>query len=678
MEKKLNKRAVIMLCGLAAVFLVFVLKLFQLQVVEGQENLDKATSTTSVTLPVTAARGEIVDRYGRTIAGNRQAYGVRLIYALLPQENLNQTLLALVKIFEENGEEWNDDAPLTDTAPYEFEEDRESAVERMKETLGLAEYATAQNVYDRMVERYELEEIPEEYRRALAGIRYQMEYEEYGLVTPFTIASDVSIETVSTIKENNLDLPGVDVVEEAVRSYPNTTLMPHILGMIGKIDATEWKNLKNQGYQMNDLVGKSGIEKAYESVLAGSDGRVTLERNTSGQTLSTTTITEAEPGQTVVLTIDKNLQEQTQAILENQIEVLKGVNEANNDPAPGGGAVVVLDVKTGGILAAATSPNYDIGLYQTSAGYAAYAQDEQLPLFNRALNGLYRPGSTFKCSVAVAGLAEGYITPEDTTYCSQVYTFWSDYQPKCTHYHGTETVATALRDSCNIFFYDLGRRMGVDLFNSYASALGLGQKTGLEISEASGNLSTEAYFNEHHAGEQWQKGNVVQAAIGQMDTQVTPVQLATYAASIANRGVRMRTHLVAGIQDTNTGEMLSTVEPKVEAELEMDDETRDMVFDAVEEGMLMASRTGTATTFLGNYVYNVASKTGTAQNASGYYDAVIVAYGPTEDPEIAIGAVVENCGDGYQLARMVRDIFNAYYEDKNANTDIAAYGELLE
>ncbi|MEG1932315.1 MAG: peptidase, partial [Pygmaiobacter sp.] len=264
MKDKLKQRSILLLVSLFVVFGLFALKLFRLQVVEGKDYYDKATSTTLITLPVTAARGEIVDRYGRPIASNRQAYNVRLIKALLPNEELNKTLMALVDIFDANGETWNDNAPLSKTEPYAFDEEREAAVIKMREKLELAQYATAENVYDKMVERYELAELPVQYRRSLAGLRYQMEYEEYGLVTPFVIASDVSIKTVSTIKEHNLDLPGVDIIEEAIRDYPDPTLMPHILGTIGKIDADEWKTLYKgkDGYKMNDLVGKGGIEKA--------------------------------------------------------------------------------------------------------------------------------------------------------------------------------------------------------------------------------------------------------------------------------------------------------------------------------------------------------------------------------------------------------------------------------
>lgn len=679
MKDHLKHRAVALLLSLALVFGIFSLKLFQLQVVDGESYYDKATSTTLITLPVTAARGEVVDRYGRPIATNRQAYNVRLVKAMLPDESLNDTLVALVRIFTTNGEAWNDAAPLSTTEPYTFDTEREPAVSKMKEKLGLAQYATPQNVYDQMVKRYELEKVPAEYQRALAGLRYQMEYEEYGLVTPFVIASDVSIRTVSQIKEHNLDLPGVDIVEEAIRSYPDPTLMPHILGSIGKIDAEEWKNLyKGQtGYKMNDLVGKSGIEKAYEKQLKGIDGKMTIERTKSGQILSTTVVEEAQPGDTVVLTIDKNLQAAAQKILENQVVELQKRAEANREPGPGGGALVVIDVKTGGVLAAATYPSYDITTYKTAAGYAQYASDEMLPLFNRAFNGLYRPGSTFKVAVATDGLMTGTVDANYTLRCGGVYTFWSDYQPKCTHVHGNENAADALRDSCNVYFYDLGRRLGVDSFNKVAETLGFGSKTGLEISEAAGNLSTEEYFNANHKDERWQKGNVIQAAIGQMDTQVTPVQLATYACSVANKGDRLRTHLVDGIRTYNFDELLQKTEPEVVAKLDADPAALSSAFATVEEGMLKASRSGTATQFLGNYVYNIASKTGTSQNAKGFYDATIVAYGPTEEPELAIGAVVESAGNGYQLARMVRDIFDEYYAGKNQNTEIASAGVLL-
>ena len=269
-----RKRAVALLVLVGLVLCGFSFKLFQLQIIDGDTYLDQATSTTMVTLPLPAARGEIVDRYGRAIATNRAAYNLWLIKALLPDDKLNSTLMMLVDTLKEQGESWNDSAPLTDTEPYEFVEGRDADVAKMKTALGLAQYATAQNVYDKMLETYGLADVPAAYQRILAGIRYQMQYEEYSNVTPFVLATDVSMKTVSTVKENNLDLPGVYVAEGTVRVYPDPTLMPHIIGTIGKIYAEEWdstyKSQKN--YKMNDLVGKSGIEKAYESTLKGTDG----------------------------------------------------------------------------------------------------------------------------------------------------------------------------------------------------------------------------------------------------------------------------------------------------------------------------------------------------------------------------------------------------------------------
>ena len=680
-QAKLKKRALFLLAGVLVVLAVFSAKLFQLQMVEGADYRDKATSTTLIELPLPAARGEIVDRYGRAIATNRAAYHLWLIKAMLPDDQLNEVLMRMVDILSANGESWNDDAPLTHTEPYQFEEGRDADVERMKSNLGLAQYATAQNVYDKMIETYDLEDIPEEYQRILAGIRYQMQYEEYSNATPFVLASDVSMKTVATVKENNLDLPGVYVMEGTVRSYPDSTLMPHIIGTVGKIYAEEWESTyKNKdNYKMNDLVGKSGIELAYESTLKGVDGKMQIELTRTGSVVSTTVV-EPIPGDTVVLTIDKNLQSECQKILENQVMVLRNTAKANREGEAEGAALVVLDVKTGGVLAAATYPSYDLNLY--SSNYSVYASDELLPLLNRAFTGLYRPGSTFKCSVAAEGLIEGLITPDYTFYCGGTYTYWSDYQPKCTHHHGNENVRTALQGSCNIFFYDLGRRLGLDAFNSMASTLGFGQKAGLEVGEATGNLSTPGYHLEA-TGEDWQQGNVVQSAIGQQDTQVTPVQLATYAGAIANNGTRYRTHLVAAIRSYDFSELIEETQVEVAAQVEGDPATIQAAFDQVEQGMLLASRVGTAEQFLGTYQYQIASKTGTAETGKydeygkKEYNATIVAYGPVEEPELAIGAVAEVAGNGYQLARSVRDVFDAYYIDKNQNSTPVANGQLL-
>lgn len=679
-----KKRAVILLALVALVFGGFAVKLFQLQIVDGAEYLDQATSTTMITVPLPAARGEIVDRYGRAIATNRAAYNLWLIRALLPDDQLNDTLMRMVDTLGENGEEWNDDAPLTHSAPYEFVEGRDADVSRMKTALGLAQYATAQNVYDKMLEAYDLTGLPEKYQRILAGIRYQMQYEEYSNVTPFVLATDVSLKTVSTVKENNLDLPGVYVAEGTVRVYTDPTLMPHIIGTIGKIYAEEWESTyKNQkNYKMNDLVGKSGIELAYESTLKGTDGQMQIELTRTGSVVATTVV-EPVPGDTVVLTVDKNLQADCQKILENQVAALKAAAAANREGDPEGASLVVLDVKTGGVLAAATYPSYDLNVYQTSAGYNSYLEDPLKPLINRAFTGLYRPGSTFKCAVGAAGLITGAITPEYTYRCGGTYTYWAPhFMPNCTHTHGNENVQGALRDSCNIFFYDLGRRLGLDTFNNMASALGLGQKTGLEVGESGGNLSTPEY-HETMTGEDWQQGNVVQAAIGQMDTQVTPVQLATYGAAIANSGTRYRTHLVAAIRSYNFDEVIEETPVTVEARVEGDPAAVEAAFNEVEQGMLLASKVGTARQFLADYQYHIASKTGTAENGKldkfgkKEYNATIVAYGPTEEPELAVSAVAEVAGNGYQLARAVRDVFDAYYVDKNQNSAPVASGTLL-
>ena len=680
-KSKLRRRALMLLGGVLVVMAIFSVKLFQLQVVEGAENLDKAASTTLIELPLPAARGEIVDRYGRAIATNRAAYHLWIIKPLLPDEQLNEVLVRMVEILTGAGERWNDETPLSDAAPYQFEEGRQADVERMKTTLGLAGYASAQNVWDRMVERYGLDEVEEKYQRIIAGIRYQMEYEEYSSVTPFVLASDVSMKTVATVKENNLDLPGIYVMEGTVRSYPDSTLMPHIIGTIGKIYAEEWeKTYKDKdNYNMSDLVGKSGIELAYESTLKGVDGKMQIELTRTGSVVSTTVV-EPIPGDTVVLTVDKNLQAECQKILENQVMVLRNTAKANREGEAEGAALVVLDVKTGGVLAAATYPSYDLTLY--SSNYSAYANDELLPLLNRAFTGLYRPGSTFKCAVAAEGLLEGLITPDYTFYCGGRYTYWSDYQPNCTHHHGNENVRTALQDSCNIFFYDLGRRLGLDAFNSMASTLGFGQKTGLEVGESTGNLSTPEYHLTA-TGEDWQQGNVVQSALRQQHTHATPAQLPTHAGAIANNGTRYRTHLVAAIRSYDFSELIEETPVEVAAKVEGDEAAITAAFDQVEQGMLLASRVGTAEQFLGNYQYQIASKTGTAetgkkdQYGKNEYNATIVAYGPVEEPELAIGAVAEVAGNGYQLARAVRDVFDVYYVDKNQNSAAVDSGQLL-
>ncbi|MDL2215905.1 peptidase [Ruminococcaceae bacterium OttesenSCG-928-N02] len=665
MKSQGRKRIVLLYAGVLAIFVAAALRLYYFQVVNGEHYYTLSDATASDTYTYTAARGEIVDRFGRPLVTNRIGFNVSLNRSYLKDENLNDTLYRLVQILQEAEETWADTLPITTSAPYTFLEGREDKVAALKTMLGLNVYATEQNVLDKIVQRYGLEGYPPAWQRILGGIRYEMELREYGYSVAFTLSQDISIKTVSIIKENSATFLGVDIVEESIRDYPDGTLAPHILGTVGPIYAEEYAQLKTEGYSMNATIGKDGIEKTYESDLRGTDGLLQITRSNTGEILSSEVVQEAVPGRTVVLTIDKDIQAAAQRSLEEMIIQYQTTAASGRGREADAGSVVVIDMRTGGILAAANYPSYDLNYYISN--YNEYASNPAKPLFNRALQGVYRPGSTFKPVVATAGLMTGEIDASSTVYCSGTYGFWASthFAPGCTGVHRNVNVERALGVSCNIFFYDVGRRIGLNAFNEIAKLYGLGEATGIELPEQTGSLT--------YPGDDWQAGNVVQAAIGQMDTMVTPLQLASYAATIGNNGTRYATHIVQAVRSYDYEHTYSESQPQILSQIEASDE----VFATVERGMRQAALQYSSLTNLGNYPLEIVTKTGTAQAGGGYYNALIIAYGPTDNPEIAIAIIVEKGFDSYHLSKVIKDIFDAYYFSNSEGVQIQQSGVLL-
>ena len=683
-HKVVVRRLALLIAASAAIFGLYALRLIFLQLVHGEEYAARATSTTEYRFNVTAARGDIVDSAGRRIATSTTCYNVVLSRLLIGSNDLNETIRSAVEILQAGGESWNDTLLIgyaDGAGHYAFtgaadSERDQSAIAAVKEALGLQQYATADDVMERIVAEYELEGYDSTWQRILGGIRYQMEQEAFSNVNNFTLAENVSDRTVATVKEHSLTLPGVEIAETSVRSYTDGTILPHVLGRVGKITAEMWRvtdengqvtyPLRDRGYAMNDVIGISGLESAYEEQLRGQDGVETITRDSEGVIIDTSITTEPQPGKTVMLTVNSEFQKAVDEALARNVQQIAATYNVDASA----GAVVVIDVKNGGILACSNYPSYDQNLYSTQ--YSEYSSDPGLPLYNRALQGLYTPGSTYKPSVAIAALLSGVIDRTSTVYCNGVYNYFSDYHPRCTrHGHsGDIDVVTAIKWSCNIFFYDVGRRTTSDVYDDYAHRLGLGTPTGVEVSESTGRLTTKEDDNYTASLE-------VQAAIGQGNTVVTPVQLATYAATIANKGVRYRTHFVKALLDTNTGEVLEETAPEV-VEI-IPDEVG--AFDIVEEGMVGAAQTVAG---LANYPYTIACKTGTPQRSEKdedgkyYTNSTIIAYGPVEDPQIAVGIVVEYGGGGSRTGELVADIFNAYFFERSGGMTPVQEGQLLE
>ena len=677
-ERKTVLHRMLLLIAVACVIMgLYAMRLIFLQLVNGDDFKAKATNTTDYNFTVTAARGDIVDSAGRRIATTATSYNVVLNKLLMGDRDLDAMLQQIVELLRENGESWNDTLLIgqPDAAGrYAFTDDDSSASDQkqladMKETLGLQQYATANDVMEMLVEKNELQGFSLEWQRVLAGIHYEMDRQAFSNVNNFVMAENVSAATVATIKEHSLQLPGVEIVETSARSYDQSDIIPAVLGRVGKITAEKWKvtdsngqvtyPLREKGYNMNDVLGISGLESVYEDELRGKDGVETITRNSDGVIVDTRLTTVPEPGHTVQLTIDSNFQRAVDKALAENIDMINRVYNTGTMKAAAG-AVVVLDVKDGSVMAASNYPSYDQNLY--ASNYSEYSSDPSLPLFNRALQGLYTPGSTFKPAVAVAALDSGLINQYSTVYCNGVYNYFKDYHPRCTrHGHsGNIDVITAIKWSCNVFFYDVGRRLTSDVYDAYAYKLGLGQRTGVEVGEALGRLTTKNDSN-------YTASLDVQAAIGQGNTVVTPIQLATYAATLANNGTRYRTHFVKAILDTNTGEVLSETKPEVMDVIEGTGNT----FELVRQGMKQVPSTINGK--ISSYPVPIACKTGTPQRsetyASGkhYLNAMMVAYLPADDPQIAIGITIEYGGYGARTGDLVVDIANAYFALKDGS-----------
>ena len=602
-EHKIMVRRMAALIAVASVLIaVYVLRLIFLQLVNGESFKAQATNTTDYNFTVTAARGDIVDSAGRRIAASTTSYNVVLSKLLMGDEDLDTMLQKVVDLLEAHGESWNDSLLIGEpdaAGHYSFTAQADStsdqkALAAMKDSLGLQQYATADDVMEKLVEDYKLENYSLHWQRVLGGIHYEMQQQAFSNINNFVMAENVSETTVATIKENSLTLPGVEIVETSTRS---------------------------------------------------SDGVI----------VGTAMTTVPEPGHTVQLTIDSAFQQAVDKALAKNIEMINSTYNTGSSAKAAAGAVVVISTKDGSVLAASNYPSYDQNLFATQ--YSEYSADPGLPLLNRALQGLYTPGSTFKPAVAVAALDAGVINRFSTVYCNGVYTYYDTYRPKCTrHGHsGNIDVITAIKWSCNIFFYDVGRRTTSDVYDAYAYKMGLGVRTGVEVNEATGRLTTKNDSN-------YTASLDVQAAIGQGNTVVTPVQLATYAGTLANRGIRYRTHFVKAILDTNTGKVLQETQPEVMDVIE----DRGDTFDLVKQGMIGVSETVSG---LSNYPVTIACKTGTPQRSETYYvgstrkhytNTMMIAYGPAEDAEIALGIVIEYGGGGARAGNLVADIFNAY------------------
>lgn len=658
--------------ALLAVIFMYGVRLMQLQIVDGKEYLSRLMSRTVRTVSVSAARGEILDRYGRPIAVNRMGYNIIFDGAYFNVDETNTTILKLTSILEEAGEDWNDSLPITVTGNTAvFDGGRESDIESLKKRLGLNTYATLDNVLVGLRKEYGIsDKLSLKDQITVAGVRYEMARRGFNLSVSYTFATDVSMSTVIKVSEHGDDLQGVEIVEEAIREYPmGSDLAPHIIGYVGPIYAEEYEELSKLGYSINDTVGKQGIEKAYEEYLRGTDGVRKIELNKNGDVISVSDTKPAVAGDTVILTIDAKLQRAAQNSLQKRILEMQRKSTVGAGKEATSGAVVVVDVKTGALLAAATYPSYDI--LTMSELYGQLVSDKNNPLFNRAFNGLYSPGSTYKPVVSIAALQNGIINPSSSVVCNHIYTYFEDYQPQCEGWHGAISLNRAMGVSCNVFFYDVGRRTGINAINSIASSLGLGIKTGIELSEAKGQLASPEYKEQH--GQQWFPGDVIQASIGQSDNRFSMLQMASFMGTIGNNGVRMQMHLIDSIKSYD---LKSTVFKTPITEVARIENTNNCI-TRTREALKYTSTNGSGRHAFASFKYATGSKTGSPQTSTSTSNAFFTAFGPYDDCEIAVAVVVEGATNGTNAGPIARDIFDAYFSSSANQTPIYHEGVLI-
>lgn len=716
--------------------------MYNLQIVRGDEFYAESQVKIAETETVESDRGDILDRNGRVLVSNETVYQVVLDTSLMG-ERRNEILLTLIRIAREQGEEWTDTLSVSRTIPLAFTRDDpyyadyanddgtytrvltrlgelavkmkwiddptvqsvEEVVEQtaeepaqpgffdrlkafffgdeeadapaapQKEPLGLPNQAV---LLSRMYKSFgiDAQAISDEDARALAGVLYELYLRSKEIYwTPYVFAEDVDIDFITRVKE--ADLPGVEIEATTRRSY-HTEYAAHLLGRVALMSPEEWavyKELDEDGdgqrdYEMDDQVGKDGVEKAFESYLRGTPGVRTVERNTQGKIVSSTWITEPKPGDNVVLTLDIDLQKKVEDTMAYVIPELPS-EEAEV------GACVVLDVNSADVLACASYPTFSLANFQQN--YSEMSTDPRSPMLNRALQGVYPPGSTFKMVTGIAGLEEGIVEPDTIINDTGTYMYYApSYTPKCwikRQYgtsHGKQNVSQAIMNSCNYYFFEVGRLLGIDRIGDYAARFGLAQKTGLELYEEKGVMAGPEFTES--LGGTWYDGSTLSVAIGQESSQFTPIQLANYIATLVNGGTRNATHLLKEIKSSDYSAILETYEPEVLSTIEIEDEN----LQAVKAGMLMLTTEGSVKKYFQGLDFQVGAKTGSAQvSASSQSHAVFVCFAPYDDPEVAMAIVVEHGGSGGELAAIASDVLSYYFSARETQEAIPEENTLI-
>lgn len=663
--------SVMLLIGAALIY-----RLIQLQLIQGPNVTAAINANVIRQYDEIASRGEILDRNGNVMVGNALVFSVQLDYYQWDKSIQNDVILRLHDALQEAGLSCLDVLPLNWEMPlaYTYESIESGNGRKLAKFLKSqgwpsVEELTPTRLFGLLCDRYDVDtDLPLEDRRAIIGLRYYLEdYQFSNYNTPVTVVEELDITTVAHISEQSAEMPGVTIQVSDSREY-ETTAAAQLLGRVAAISKDEYEERKEDGYLLTDTIGKDGMEKALEDYLRGIDGIRAVEVDSrTGQLVSEYMVEEPQPGKNCYLTIDLPLQQRTEQALAETIENIRLKGEASKDGEGAdaeGGAAIVIDVKTGEILAMASYPTYDLSRY--SADYAANSQNPLSPFLNRTIQSTYSPGSTFKMCTALAALEEGIITPRTEIVDKGIYERYADvgYSPRCWIYrqygrnHGAINVSEALKYSCNYFFYEMGYQLQMDKLNSYATQLGLGQKTGVELPGEKAGILAGPESREARGGEKWYAADTLMAAIGQSDHLFTPLQLVNYVATIVNGGTRYQPHLLKTVMDYTNTEVYEEVQPTVLNTIEISDSS----LNAIKEGMKgVVTEDGTASSYFAGFPIQVGGKTGSAQMVGHSATGVFVSFAPYDDPQIAVCVVGEYASSGGSLAPVAIAIYDEYF-----------------
>ena len=648
--------------------IVLLVQLFNLQIVNGEEYRQRSNTRLTRETTLKAARGNVTDSTGNKLVSSKLGYSIEIYKSKADTQTLNNTILEMIKTLETNGDSYIDNLPIT-VEPFAFTLEGDSLA-KWKTNYNIKQEYTAEQAFNALKEKYGIQNENIIEARKIMLVRYEIARNGYSNTKAVTISKNISETSAAQFSEQSARFPGINVVKEPIVSYPSGTLASHILGYVGRITAEELEG-KEDIYSPNDIIGKSGVQYVFEDYLKGKDGIKQIDMSVDGTVTDEHIAEEAVAGNDVVLTIDANLQKVAEEALKNNIEKIRNGGFSDQSDA-NAGAVVVMKVQTGEVLAMASYPDYEPGLYAegiSNEKQAEYNDTTKLPMMNRAISQLSAPGSTFKMISAVAGLQEGAITPIEKINDTGVYP--RAYHPVCWYYssyhsgHGWLNVSQAIKHSCNYFFYEIGYRIGIKNLAKYANYFGLGEKTGIELR---GEVKGTAAGAE---GDNWYLGDAIQTAIGQSSNDFTPIQMAKYTSMLANGGKQIDVTLVKTIRQADGTEISKDeINQYVKEKMGITEDTVEPIeinqenLNAVLEGMrgVTSESGGTAYSTFKNFNIEVGGKTGSAQTSKeDITNAWFVGFAPYDTPEIAVVVLVENGGHGGYTAEVARDIMAQYF-----------------